>query len=319
LEAELMRFRVKTSRASAGLACLLAALVGAKLLAAQDSNPAAHTDPSKAAKGPTPSTAEVQPEAGGIEILNDTEGIDFGPYLQRVFVDVREKWYKLIPYIATAKKGKLAIEFAIQQDGQVASMRLVATSGDTSLDRAARDGIMGAAPFPRLPKEFAGDRLTLRFRFYYYPDKADLEEVSASASAPAVSPSSPSAAKASTRVSILEVIGAAQDADLGPYLETSVLPLVRAHWYRLATRSPRKEGGQLTVEFTILKDGAVASVRQVDPASHAALGDLSIQAVEKSEPFPALPAGFSGQQLAVRVRFEYDPGMTPRTTEPQKH
>jgi hypothetical protein len=84
----------------------------------------------------------------------------------------------------------------------------------------------------------------------------------------------------------------------------------------VAPKSPRKEGGQFIVEFAIQKDRAVASVRPAGPVSDTALGDLSIHAVEESGRFPALPIEFSGQQLAIRMRFEYDP---QPTAEPQKH
>ena len=36
-------------------------------------------------------------------------------------------------------------------------------------------GIMGSNPFPPLPNEFRGDHLSLRFRFYYNPDKNEME------------------------------------------------------------------------------------------------------------------------------------------------
>jgi TonB family protein len=110
-------------------------------------------------------------QLGALEILSDTQGVDFGPYLQRVLQDVRENWYHLIPPSAEMKKGKLAIEFAITKDGQVAGMKLIATSGDTALDRAAWGGITASDPFPPLPTEFGGQYLALRFRFYYNPDK----------------------------------------------------------------------------------------------------------------------------------------------------
>ncbi|HYL11813.1 MAG TPA: TonB family protein, partial [Terriglobales bacterium] len=99
----------------------------------------------------------------------------FGPYLQRILQNVRENWYRLIPESAEMKKGKLAIEFAISKDGQMTGIRLVATSGDVALDRAAWGGITASNPFPPLPSEFGGQYLSLRFRFYYNPDKADLE------------------------------------------------------------------------------------------------------------------------------------------------
>ena len=114
-------------------------------------------------------------QQGALDILSDTQGVDFGPYLQRILQDVKENWYHLIPESAEMKKGKLAIEFAITKDGHVADMRLVATSGDVALDRPAWGSITSSNPFPPLPNEFTGPYLALRFRFYYNPDKADLE------------------------------------------------------------------------------------------------------------------------------------------------
>jgi TonB family protein len=114
-------------------------------------------------------------QQGALDILSDTQGVDFGPYLQRILQDVRENWYHLIPESAEMKKGKLAIEFAITKDGKVADMRLVASSGDVALDRPAWGSITASNPFPPLPSDFTGPYLALRFRFYYNPDKADLQ------------------------------------------------------------------------------------------------------------------------------------------------
>ncbi len=114
-------------------------------------------------------------QQGALDILSDTQGVDFGPYLQRILQDVRQNWYLLIPESAEMKKGKLAIEFAITKDGKVADMRLIASSGDVALDRPAWGSITNSNPFPPLPSEFTGPYLALRFRFYYNPDKADLQ------------------------------------------------------------------------------------------------------------------------------------------------
>ena len=114
---------------------------------------------------------------GPAEILTDTQGVDFGPYLQRVVQEVKENWYRLIPESAMPpimKKGKLAIEFVILKNGNVSGMVLRASSGDVYLDRAAWGGITASNPFPPLPKEFPGQDLGLRFYFFYNPDKSDL-------------------------------------------------------------------------------------------------------------------------------------------------
>jgi TonB family protein len=114
-------------------------------------------------------------QLGNLEILSDTMGVDFGPYLQRIYQNVKENWYHLIPESAAMKKGKLALQFYIMKDGHVEGLKVVATSGDAALDRPAYGAITASDPFPPLPNDFGGQYLELRFRFYYNPDKADLE------------------------------------------------------------------------------------------------------------------------------------------------
>ena len=114
-------------------------------------------------------------QLGNLEILSDTQGVDFGPYLQRVLHDVKINWYSLIPESAQMKHGSLAIEFAITKDGKIADMHLTTSSGDIPLDRAAWGGIVASNPFPPLPTDFSGPYLALRFRFFYNPTKEELE------------------------------------------------------------------------------------------------------------------------------------------------
>lgn len=106
----------------------------------------------------------------GVEVLSDTMGVDFGPYLRQVIQATQSTWDELIPEAARPpllKKGKVAIQFIIAPDGSVKKMELVLPSGDVSLDRAAWGGITGAGPFPPLPKKFKGPFLALRFYFLY--------------------------------------------------------------------------------------------------------------------------------------------------------
>lgn len=106
----------------------------------------------------------------GVEVLSDTMGVDFGPYLRKVVDATQASWDLLIPESARPpllKKGKVAIQFRILPDGSIKDMQLILPSGDVSLDRAAWGGITGAGPFPPLPKAFKGPYLALRFYFLY--------------------------------------------------------------------------------------------------------------------------------------------------------
>src|SRR3954471_10756836 len=60
------------------------------------------------------------PHVGNLDILSDTMGVDFGPYLQRVIQAVRINWYAIIPEEAQSplrKQGRVAIEFVITKNG----------------------------------------------------------------------------------------------------------------------------------------------------------------------------------------------------------
>ncbi len=107
---------------------------------------------------------------GAVDILSNTLGVDFGPYIQRVIYDTKRSWYPIIPAEARppiSKQGRVLIRFKIMPDGSVKSMTLESPSGDVALDRAAWGGILGASPFPPLPKNFKGPFLELRFYFLY--------------------------------------------------------------------------------------------------------------------------------------------------------
>lgn len=107
----------------------------------------------------------------GADIISDTMGVDFGPYMQHVIRETRNTWEPLIPEVARPplmKKGTVYIQFIILPDGSVrkGSMQLIGGSGDVSLDRAAWGAITGSN-YPKLPGEFKGPYLELRFAFIY--------------------------------------------------------------------------------------------------------------------------------------------------------
>jgi TonB family protein len=115
-----------------------------------------------------------------IDVLTDTLGVDFGPYLSRVIEEIRQSWYGLMPESVIYPphiKGKVTLQFIIQKDGSVAGLRYIEPSGDIALDRPAYGSITANNPFPPLPKDFVergGSILGLRIRYYYNPDKGDL-------------------------------------------------------------------------------------------------------------------------------------------------
>ena len=111
------------------------------------------------------------------EILTDTMGVDFGPYLARVLQIVRGNWYNVMPesvYPPLRKQGQLSIDFVILKNGKVSTMVYHTSSGDVALDRAAWGSITASNPFPPLPKEFPGQILGIRLYYLYNLEKVDL-------------------------------------------------------------------------------------------------------------------------------------------------
>ena len=104
----------------------------------------------------------------GVEVLSDTQGVDFGPYLRRILGDIKRTWIPQIPEEARPplnKQGETLIRFTILPDGRIGAMALDASSQDTAIDRACWGGITGVGQFPPLPANFKGPNLELRIDF----------------------------------------------------------------------------------------------------------------------------------------------------------
>ena len=119
----------------------------------------------------------------GVEVLSDTQGVDFSDYLYSVRHAVANYWYEEMPTAAKPperKSGTAKVEFNIMRDGRIAGIKMAQSSGDTSLDRAAWNAIAKTALTWRLamPPTFKGQDLRLRFTFQYNPTKASLEDAS---------------------------------------------------------------------------------------------------------------------------------------------
>jgi hypothetical protein len=110
-------------------------------------------------------------ETGQVQILSDTEGIDFRDFLKDWHRITEKTWNTLMPDEVkkpTLRKGQVAIRFRILPNGHLEdhSMILEGRSGDTALDRAAWGAVTGSI-YPQLPSEFHGPYLELRAVFLY--------------------------------------------------------------------------------------------------------------------------------------------------------
>jgi outer membrane biosynthesis protein TonB len=139
----------------------------------------AQTAPS-AAPLPEPPTAasgqlNLQKPIGGVQLLSDTEGVDFKPYLEQWQRISEAAWQPLISNVDASEKGgsglqpgTVAIRFKILPNGKLMDESLVLDerSGQTTLDKAAWQSVTNSA-YPALPEEFQGPYLELRAYFHY--------------------------------------------------------------------------------------------------------------------------------------------------------
>ena len=126
----------------------------------------APSDQSSNAKSGAPQSAPNQ--RSGVEILTDTQGVDFGPYIKTALATIKKNWLPLIPEEARPPanaQGETLIRFTITPDGKISAMHLDQSSQHDNIDRAAWGAITGVGQFPPLPTEFRGPKLELRIDF----------------------------------------------------------------------------------------------------------------------------------------------------------
>jgi TonB family protein len=70
-------------------------------------------------------------------------------------------------YRPLLKQGSVAIDFYVMKDGEVEGIKIHKPSDDEGLDRAASASVTASSPFPPLPSEFTGDRIRMRFHYFY--------------------------------------------------------------------------------------------------------------------------------------------------------
>ena len=105
---------------------------------------------------------------GPAEILSDTQGVNFNPYLQRILREIYDVWIPLIPEEARPplmKSGVTMVRFKILPDGTIGGIYLDGSTHDEALNRAAWGSITGVGQFPPLPSQFHGPNLELRIHY----------------------------------------------------------------------------------------------------------------------------------------------------------
>jgi TonB family protein len=106
----------------------------------------------------------------GIEMLTDTEGVDFNDYFRRIYYIVKGNWEAVMPpSVELGEQGVVSLHVKIMRDGSVPDPEPVMLygSGKEPLDRAAVSSIRASNPFPPLPAQFKGPYIEVRYTYYY--------------------------------------------------------------------------------------------------------------------------------------------------------
>ncbi len=92
--------------------------------------------------------------------LFDTKGFPLGNYKDIIVERVKGRWF--IPSNLKSSQGQTTIVFYIDRGGHFADARIVASSGNNSLNLAALNAVIESNPFPPLPKGFPGERIGVK-------------------------------------------------------------------------------------------------------------------------------------------------------------
>ncbi len=118
--------------------------------------------------GSSSSTSRRTAAQAQVEILSDTLGTDFGPYIRRLVRTTENAWSPLIPEECREplfKTGQTLIRFTIDHSGAIIAMHLDDSTHDVAIDKSAWGSLTSQGQLPPLPTTFKGPTLELRFHF----------------------------------------------------------------------------------------------------------------------------------------------------------
>jgi len=95
----------------------------------------------------------------------DPQGADFTLWINSFKNDVYRNW--IVPQAALfGFRGHVDFEFTVERNGSMSRLRMLKSSGTTSLDRAAQNALTGSRFLP-LPDDYGPPRVTMQVTFYY--------------------------------------------------------------------------------------------------------------------------------------------------------
>jgi len=115
--------------------------------------------------------AEIQKrvaEPVASEKLGDPGADALSKYVGEVYIKVFKNWKDPLG----GGNGRVEVSFTIFPKGNIATPKIVKSSGESKLDSLAIRAIKNAVPLPPFPKELKEPNLPLTFEFTYVPKKS---------------------------------------------------------------------------------------------------------------------------------------------------
>jgi protein TonB len=107
-------------------------------------------------------TGTGQNQAG---LYFDPQGADFTLWINTFKNEVYRNW--IVPQAALfGFRGHVDFEFTVERNGSMSALRMLKSSGTTSLDRAAQNALSGSRFLP-LPDDYGPPRVTMQVTFFY--------------------------------------------------------------------------------------------------------------------------------------------------------
>ncbi len=106
--------------------------------------------------------------------------------------------------------------------------------------------------------------------------------------------------------STLELLSDPKGIDFRPYL-IQVLAAVRRNWYAVMPESVRFGArGRTVIQFSISRNGQVPKLVIAIPSGMDALDRAAVASISASNPFPPLPAEYTGAEIRLQLVFSYN-------------
>jgi TonB family protein len=99
------------------------------------------------------------------DILFDTKGVDFGPWLGRFIPQIKQRWN--VPSAGQSSKGHVIVQFNVQKDGSITDVAVVGPSGIAAFDKASAASLTASNPTMPLPQAYPSETALFMVTFHY--------------------------------------------------------------------------------------------------------------------------------------------------------